>query len=377
MTDERIQSVAMPKWGLSMTQGTVTEWLVAEGDEIAPGQDLVEIDTDKIVGTLESTQEGVLRGIVTTAGQQAPVGGTIAIVAPPDVPQTDIDTALEQANADNAAGPTEDDSGPRLGTVDIDGRSIAYAALGPDGDDEPAAIPIVFVHGYGGDKNSWLFVQEPLSSDRTTYAIDLPGHGDSSKDVGDGSVATLAATVNGFLTEIGIEKAHLVGHSLGGAVVAATAATHPTRVASVTVAAPAGVGTEINADYLRGFASAGARRELKPVLGDLFADASLVNRQLVEDLLKYKRLDGVPQALTTLVDTLLNGDGQALDVTGQLGALTVPVAVVWGEADRILPAGNAAALPENATLHRVPDAGHMVQMESPGSVRNAITDAIG
>ena len=55
MADDRIQRVTMPKWGLSMKTGKIVEWLVAEGDDDRPGVDVVEIDTDKIAGTLEST----------------------------------------------------------------------------------------------------------------------------------------------------------------------------------------------------------------------------------------------------------------------------------------------------------------------------------
>ena len=47
----------------------------------------------------------------------------------------------------------------------------------------------MLVHGFGGDKNSWLFVQQPLAEEHTVHALDLPGHGASGKDVGDGSLA--------------------------------------------------------------------------------------------------------------------------------------------------------------------------------------------
>src|SRR5262249_62303816 len=129
---------------------------------------------------------------------------------------------------------------------------------------------VLLVHGYGGDRNSWLFLQEPLAARHRVYALDLPGHGTSAKDVGDGSAGRLAGAVLGVLDAIGAGRAHLVGHSLGGAVVVAAAARDPRRISSLTLIAPAGFGAEINAEYLRGFADAQTRRELKSVVSQLF-----------------------------------------------------------------------------------------------------------
>jgi pyruvate dehydrogenase E2 component (dihydrolipoamide acetyltransferase) len=156
-----------------------------------------------------------------------------------------------------------------------------------------------------------------------------------------------------------------VGHSLGGAVVAAVAKAAPGKVASLTLIAPAGFTPEVDAEYLRGFAAASTRRELKPLVGRLFADEALVTRQLVDDLLRYKRLDGVDKALTAVLGTLLDGDRQAVDTRALLEGGGVPVTVVWGAADRILP------VPDGVELTRVA-AGHMPHMEAPGEVLAAV-----
>jgi pyruvate dehydrogenase E2 component (dihydrolipoamide acetyltransferase) len=359
-----IRKVTMPKWGLSMSSGRITEWIVTEGDEIADGDDLAEIDTDKISGDLEASDEGVLRKVIAEVGEEIPVGGTIALIAPAEVPAEDIEEAARLAREELDSGAVEEVAGPVTGTVEVDGRTIAYATIGEVGE------VVVLVHGYGGDKNSWLFVQEPLSDGRTVHALDLPGHGESTKDVGDGSLDVLAGAVLGFLDAKGIERAHLVGHSLGGAVVTAAAAKAPGRVASLTLVASAGFGDTINAGYLRGFASSTSRRELKPHLGQLFADPSLATRQLADDLMKYKRLDGVDKALTTLLGTLLDGDAPCIDAASMLSTVNVPVAVVWGRQDAVLPPDNAAAL---ADVTYVADAGHMVHMEQPAAVVAAIT----
>ena len=187
----------------------------------------------------------------------------------------------------------------------------------------------------------------------------------------------LAGAVTGVLDALGAERAHLVGHSMGGAVALAVAARDPGRIASLTLIAPSGFGSAINVGYLRGFADAQTRRELKPVVGQLFADEQLVTRQLVEDLLAYKRLDGVDEALHALVDTLLDGDVQRADSAALMAAIgdAVPVTVVWGGADRIIPAAQAESV-AGAVRHLVDGAGHMPHMERPAEVQAAIEETI-
>src|SRR5450759_3521614 len=106
MTNSRIQRVTMPKWGLSMESGRLIEWLVSEGDEIEKGQDVAEIDTDKIVAVLESTCSGVVRALVVEVNVAVPVGGTIAVVAPADVPQAEIDAVVAEAKEQLVSGPS-------------------------------------------------------------------------------------------------------------------------------------------------------------------------------------------------------------------------------------------------------------------------------
>jgi pyruvate dehydrogenase E2 component (dihydrolipoamide acetyltransferase) len=372
VTDDRIVPVTMPKWGLSMQLGKVTTWIVAEGDEVGVGDELADIETEKITGTLEAAEAGTVRRIVAGVGEDVPVSGTIALIAPDSVTEADLDAAVAEARAVIDAGVPDDAGGAaEVLTAEVGGRKISYAGAGTDGD------VILLVHGYGGDRNSWLFLQEPLAAKHRVYALDLPGHGTSAKDVGDGTIGFLADAVFGVLQAIGAERAHLVGHSMGGAVTLAVAARDPARVASLTLIAPAGFGAEINAGFLRGFADAQSRRELKPVVGQLFADESLVTRQLVDDLLAYKRLDGVDQALHTLAGTLLDGDVQRGDSAALLAAVSgsVPVTVVWGIADQVIPAAQAEAV-AGAVRHVVDGAGHMPHMERPTEVQAAIEETI-
>jgi pyruvate dehydrogenase E2 component (dihydrolipoamide acetyltransferase) len=258
VTGERIVRVTMPKWGLSMRLGTVTSWLVAEGDEVAAGDDLADIETEKIAGTLEAAGAGIVRRIIAREGEQVPVSGTIALIAGAEVSDGDLDAVALAAREVIDAGVPADAGVPEVQTAEAGGRKISYAGTGSRGD------VVLLVHGYGGDRNSWLFLQEPLAARHRVYALDLPGHGTSAKDVGDGSIGVLADAAVAVLDAIGAERAHLVGHSLGGAVALAVAAADPRRIASLTLIAPLGFGPEINVGYLRGFADARTRRELSP-----------------------------------------------------------------------------------------------------------------
>jgi pyruvate dehydrogenase E2 component (dihydrolipoamide acetyltransferase) len=358
----------MPKWGLSMQAGKIVGWIVAEGDDVDVGGEVADIETDKIAGTLEAPSAGTVRRFVARVGEDVPVGGAIALLAPNDVSEDELDTAVREARAVIEAGvPQDEGAGPVLETAESGGRKISYAGVGDDGD------VVLLIHGYGGDRNSWLFVQQPLAEQHRVCALDLPGHGTSSKDVGDGSLAVLADAVVSVLDAIGADRAHLVGHSLGGAVAIAVAARDPARIISLTLIAPVGFGAEINAAYLRGFAGAQTRRELRPVVGQLFADEGTVTRQVVDDLLAYKRLDGVDAALSALLVSLIDGERQRIDAASQLAALggAVPVTVIWGAADQIIPAEQASSVP-GADRHVLDGAGHMPHMDKPAEVLEVI-----
>ena len=99
MTDERIVAVTMPKWGLSMQSGKIIGWIAAVGDDVGVGDELADIETEKIAGTLEAADAGTLRRIIARTGEDVPVSGTIALIAPADVSDDDLDAA--------AAAPSE------------------------------------------------------------------------------------------------------------------------------------------------------------------------------------------------------------------------------------------------------------------------------
>jgi pyruvate dehydrogenase E2 component (dihydrolipoamide acetyltransferase) len=230
---------------------------------------------------------------------------------------------------------------------------------------------VLLIHGFGGDLDNWLFNIDALAEAATVYALDLPGHGQSTKAIADPSVAGLAKTVIAFMDRVGVGTAHLVGHSLGGAIVMQVAKTAPDKVKSLTLIASAGLGPEIDMDYIDGFVAGASRRDLKPVLEKLFNDPSLVSRQLIDDILKYKRLDGVDAALKALANGVFPNGKQA----AQFAAPSLPTLAIWGKTDNIVPSAHAANA-KAAKTEIIAGAGHMVQMEQASKVNALIKEQL-
>ena len=130
-------------------------------------------------------------------------------------------------------------------------------------------------------------------------------------------------------------------------------------------------------DYIDGFMQAKRRKQLEPVLAMLVADPDMVSREMIEDVLKFKRLDGVEAALNRIIDDNFAGGRQALDLTSRLGELRVPVQVIWGRQDRIVPARHAEGLPATVPVRVFDDAGHMVHMEKAAEVNELIKRFVG
>jgi pyruvate dehydrogenase E2 component (dihydrolipoamide acetyltransferase) len=371
---DQIKPIVMPKWGLAMQEGMVAKWLVAAGDEIKPGDEILDIETSKIANVFESPVAGPLRRVVVEEGETVPVGALLGVVADGSVPDAELDAFIARFQEEFAAHAAETGAAaPEPETIDAGGRRIRYLALG-EGD----GVPIVFIHGFGGDLNNWQFNQEALAGGRATYALDLPGHGGSTKDLGAGpaNVEALGDAVLDFMNAKGIAKTHLVGHSLGGAIALHLALDHADRVASVTAICSAGLGPEINMAYVDGFMAAKRRKQLEPVLELLVADPAMVSREMIEDVLKFKRLDGVETALNRIIDHTFAGGRQARQLTGRLGELTVPIQIIWGRQDRIIPMRHSEGLPSAVRVHVFDDAGHMVHMEKAPEVNALIEELI-
>jgi pyruvate dehydrogenase E2 component (dihydrolipoamide acetyltransferase) len=368
-----ITAITMPKWGLTMTEGTVVGWLKQQGQGFAEGEEILEIETPKITNVVEASSPGTLRRIVADAGTTLPVGGLLAVVAADEVPEAEIDEFVAGFAAPEPSAEVEAE-GEEIKPKDIEvaGRRLRYLELGEGG-----GIPVLLVHGFGADLNTWMFTQPALAAGRRALALDLPGHGGSAKDVGAGDAESLTDAVEGAITGLGIERVHLVGHSMGGAIAVLAALRRPERVATLTLIAPAGLGAEINASFIDGFVRASRRRDATEVLGLLVDDPDLVSRSMVEDVLRYKRLDGVTAALTKIAEAWFGRGRQSLDLTTRIAELTMPVQLVWGRNDRIIPVAHAEALAARLPVHILAAAGHLPHMEKSGEANRLIGQFIG
>jgi pyruvate dehydrogenase E2 component (dihydrolipoamide acetyltransferase) len=367
MTD--ITAITMPKWGLTMTEGKILEWLKVEGDRVAPSDELLEIETPKITNVMEAGETGILRRIVAQPGASLAIGGLMAVLAPSEVADADIDAFVAGFVAPAQSEVGGDESGaPTTQEIEAGGKRVRYLDIGTG---DP---PIVFIHGFGADLNTWMFNQPALAERRRTIALDLPGHGGSTKAIDPGlSVANFSTDIANLLNALGIDRVHLVGHSMGGAVAINFAVRQPARVASLTLIASAQLGREINAAFIDGFVKMERRRDAQEVLRLLVHDPDMISRAMVEDVLRYKRLDGVADALRTLAAEWFPDGIQRLGVDEIVASsLQMPVQIVWGRDDRIIPVAHAEALAGRVPVHILDSAGHLPHMEKAAEVNRLI-----
>lgn len=265
--------------------------------------------------------------------------------------------------------------------VDIDGIQTAFADSGvPAG--VPIETPLLFVHGLAGNVAHWVEVAPAFAANRRVLAVDLPGHGETDRTPGRYSIESYVRHVTGLLDSLGIDRAHIVGHSMGGMVSLASAIRAPDRIASAVLVNPAGMGR------LPAWARVGGRVVIRKsvldrilpriwkrgILANVFFEKNAHTQAFihtVESTYDMSQAHELVKDISTLMQDLRH-DLLERDYATLLGSIGVPIGVIWGEKDRLVPAPllrEAARRLPNVQVEEIPRCGHMPNIERPERVR--------
>ena len=100
---KRLDAVTIPKWGIEMTQGTIVAWHKEEGDTVQAGEEIVDLETDKIVNSFEARSSGTLVRILAEVGEELPVGYLIGVIASEVVTDEAIEAFIAAQSSDEHA----------------------------------------------------------------------------------------------------------------------------------------------------------------------------------------------------------------------------------------------------------------------------------
>ncbi|NBO20441.1 MAG: acetoin dehydrogenase dihydrolipoyllysine-residue acetyltransferase subunit [Rhodobacteraceae bacterium] len=425
--------VILPKVDMDMTHGTLAIWHVAEGEMVQRGAALFDIETDKAAMEVEAPATGRLHHITAQVGDKVPVGSTLAWIYPdgmaagqapvkqatapvpeavkPPVAATDVVQPVQLPQAmgqratpaarkiarDNAVMLAEVTGTGPLGRVQqADVQAQIAARTAPPVTDMPAPTgwahdsgplhisrragqgkPIVLLHGFAADSQSWAPLEKALGPTAPLLRIDLAGHGKSPKRQVSSFQDLSRMVVETFdeATRDG-QAVHLVGHSLGAALALALADIRARRIASLTLIAPAGLGPDIDAAALNGIVRASRVESLAPWLRRLTATPEGISDDYARAAMRA-RADGALRACQADMAQALFPDGvQAFDLRAALKRADLPLQIIWGRKDHIVPFAQAVQADGEFALHLLSGAGHIPQIECPDRVARIIHQMI-
>ncbi|WP_210509156.1 alpha/beta fold hydrolase [Naasia sp. SYSU D00057] len=261
----------------------------------------------------------------------------------------------------------------------VRGRTVRYRETG-SGD------PVLLVHGIGRSLEDWTEQHELLPDGRRVISVDLPGFGWSDKLPGTTTLERLGGWLADFLDELGVtDPVHLVGNSLGGAVAMTFAATHPERVRDLVLVNSAGFGREVTLALrllavrpLTRVLLTPSRRGAARSLRGIFHSSDFLTEERIRHAYELQRRPrgAMLEAARDLGTIRGVREEWRADLLARVGRLDLPVLVVWGENDLILPAlhleAARAALP-SAQTHLFEETGHMPQIERAAEFAELVT----
>ena len=263
------------------------------------------------------------------------------------------------------------------------GRRVIYRVAG-------SGPPVVLIHGMLNSSSHWQSVALDLAREYTVLAPDLIGHGDSAAPRGDYSLGAHAASIRDLLAAIGIDRATIVGHSLGGGVAMQFFYQFPQRVERLVLISSGGLGQQVS-PMLRSAALPGVSALLSIIrprpLGALWD----VGRRLRE---REMRAGVYLQAIARALRPLENADARGaflhtlravIDVHGQRVSATdrlyllesIPTMIVWGERDNTIPLEHGRLAHEaipHSTFRTLANAAHFPHLEDPGGLASVLRE---
>jgi pimeloyl-ACP methyl ester carboxylesterase len=270
--------------------------------------------------------------------------------------------------------------------IELHGHEVVYRVAG----DGP---PVVLVHGMVNASRHWSAVAERLAERHTVIAPDLIGHGDSATPRGDYSLGAHASVIRDLLSSLGIERATMVGHSLGGGIAMVYFWQFPERVERLALVSSGGLGDDVS-PLLRSAALPGASALIslaghRRVTGALDrVGLSLRDRgsslgvqfQAVARALRPLENAGGREAFIQTLRAVIDRHGQRVSATDRLYlAKLMPSLVIWGRRDPLIPCHHAdiahGAMPENR-LEVFEEAGHFPQLHEPVRFAQTLIDFI-
>ncbi len=270
-------------------------------------------------------------------------------------------------------------------SVRLHGRELAYLT----GGEGPT---VLLIHGIGGDWRTWEPVLDGLARHHRVIAVDLPGHGESAGSAGDYSLGAHASALRDLTSALDIDRATVIGHSLGGGIAMQFSYQYPERCERLVLVSSGGLGPDVGW-ILRLATLPGSELFLSltaPAARSLTNLAARAGRRL--RLRAAPDVEFYARTFTTLADPdtragflgtlrgVVGTSGQLVDARDRLYlAQHTPTLIVWGEHDAMLPVAHARdaheAIP-GSRLETFEHAGHLPQLDDPARFIDLVDDFI-